>query len=377
MKKNKILFNFLYILFICVIFFGCDKVLAANELVCIYDVKDYDYSTMIVQDANGSISLWKYFNDGDTEYTTDITKPWWEKVDRVIEYETEYYDSYTKILTACPNYINYPLGGNGKIVLKDEDTLGSIDHKLKEQKEGKLDMSNYYKNFEQPNFFDQEIDNNEWTKLCKYNLSNKLYDEQYDSSTIELYYNNDLYVFKTSLILSAYNHQYIYTYFNLKNISNKCPENIYATVKVGGTVFLSRVYTRFYLYDPKNENAVHTLIYNLDSEIDNPSVEEIEIPKLDNCESLLGDPIEEGTPAWYLIKVFNVLKYVAIILLIVLSILDFVTATAAQNEDEMKKATSKVIRRALLCVLIFLLPTLIGFILKYIADRAVDLCGIK
>ena len=68
---------------------------------------------------------------------------------------------------------------------------------------------------------------------------------------------------------------------------------------------------------------------------------------------------------------------IAIILLIVLTIMDFATATASHDNDMIKKATSKAIKRALLCLVIFLLPTLIEFVLKYINERAVGLCGIK
>ena len=79
MKKNKILFNFLYILFICVIFFGCDKVLAAKKLVCLYKGAGVWYgrddpSTMVVQDENGHITIWEHLVDDI--YTTDINSKW-------------------------------------------------------------------------------------------------------------------------------------------------------------------------------------------------------------------------------------------------------------------------------------------------------------
>ena len=96
-----------------------------------------------------------------------------------------------------------------------------------------------------------------------------------------------------------------------------------------------------------------------------------------NCETLLGDPDVEGTPAYYLVFVFSVIKYVAIVILIVLSIIDFVGAVASHDNDILKKVVRKTLIRAILCVVIFLLPTIIEFILKYFADNAAGLCGIK
>jgi len=95
-----------------------------------------------------------------------------------------------------------------------------------------------------------------------------------------------------------------------------------------------------------------------------------------NCESLLGDPNIEGTTSFYLVVIFKVLKYVAIILLLVLSIMDFVGAVASSDSDIMKKAVNKLVKRAIFCVIIFILPTLIELILGLINDNAVASCDI-
>lgn len=94
------------------------------------------------------------------------------------------------------------------------------------------------------------------------------------------------------------------------------------------------------------------------------------------CESLFGDPDIEGTTSWYLVRVFRVMKYVAIILLLVLTIMDFVNAVASSDNDILKKATSKAIKRFVICIVIFILPTLIEFILQLLNDNAIDVCGI-
>ena len=124
----------------------------------------------------------------------------------------------------------------------------------------------------------------------------------------------------------------------------------------------------------------------IDEEI-KKSVEEIDAgynndydPTIDEqtCESLLGDPSPSDgakkTPAYYLNFIFKVLRYIAIILLIVLSTMDFVTAVAAQDDDSIKKAFNKAIKRLILCVVIFVLPTLIEFILQFIHTKSIEIC---
>ena len=92
------------------------------------------------------------------------------------------------------------------------------------------------------------------------------------------------------------------------------------------------------------------------------------------CEALLGLPTEKGSPAWYLSFIFKVLRYIAIIILIVLTIMDFVGAVASHDNDILKKAVGKATKRMILCVIIFLLPTLIEFILQIIAEKEIELC---
>lgn len=57
-------------------------------------------------------------------------------------------------------------------------------------------------------------------------------------------------------------------------------------------------------------------------------------------------------------------KYIAPVLVIILSILDFIKAIAAQNDDDMKKAQGKFVKRLIVAALLFLLPLIINFMLK-------------
>ena len=65
--------------------------------------------------------------------------------------------------------------------------------------------------------------------------------------------------------------------------------------------------------------------------------------------------------------VYNILKwakYIAPVLVIILTILDFIKALAAQSDDDMKKAQGKFIKRLIVAALLFLLPLIINFALK-------------
>lgn len=100
------------------------------------------------------------------------------------------------------------------------------------------------------------------------------------------------------------------------------------------------------------------------------------LESITECSALLGDPIEDiGSPAYYLVKAFHVIKYIALILLIVLSVVDVTGAIAKQDKDAMTKLLKKIMMRFILCVMIFLLPYLITLLLKYFVYRQTTLCG--
>ena len=54
--------------------------------------------------------------------------------------------------------------------------------------------------------------------------------------------------------------------------------------------------------------------------------------------------------------------------------MDFVSSTASQDTDSLKKAVNKVIKRLIICVIIFLLPMLIEYVLSFLNNRAIDMC---
>ena len=95
-----------------------------------------------------------------------------------------------------------------------------------------------------------------------------------------------------------------------------------------------------------------------------------------NCESYLG-PVKPGYPAYYLQFVFNLMKYIAIILLFVLTIIEFGKATVSSNQDAMKKAIQNTVKRFIIAVIIFFLPMLIEFLLQLLGVYSASTCGIS
>ena len=77
------------------------------------------------------------------------------------------------------------------------------------------------------------------------------------------------------------------------------------------------------------------------------------------CDSIFG-----GEFGLQLKQILNIIKFFVPILIIGLAVADFVKAITAQSQDELKKAVNKLIKRLIIGILIFVLPTLLEFILK-------------
>ena len=66
--------------------------------------------------------------------------------------------------------------------------------------------------------------------------------------------------------------------------------------------------------------------------------------------------------------VLLVFKIVIPLLLIIYGIIDLGKAVIASKDDEIKKATTSLTKRAIAAVVIFLLPTIVSFIMGIISD---------
>ena len=66
----------------------------------------------------------------------------------------------------------------------------------------------------------------------------------------------------------------------------------------------------------------------------------------------------------FLQQIFNVFKYLAPILVLVFSTMDFVKAAASQDKEALKKASKTALKRALLAILLFIIPTLLNYLFR-------------
>ncbi len=81
----------------------------------------------------------------------------------------------------------------------------------------------------------------------------------------------------------------------------------------------------------------------------------------------LGDPSDNKSVAYYLQIIFNVIKFIGPILVILFTIKDLLFMTAEQKMDgEIPKIGKKTIKRVIYAALIFFLPILINMILRFI-----------
>lgn len=97
------------------------------------------------------------------------------------------------------------------------------------------------------------------------------------------------------------------------------------------------------------------------------------------CKSFLGDPTKETSVAWLLQKLFNYIKVLGPILVILLSSLDFTRTILASDEETMKKAQKKLGVRLMCAVGIYFLPMLITLMINIVFGTADAnaICGIK
>lgn len=86
--------------------------------------------------------------------------------------------------------------------------------------------------------------------------------------------------------------------------------------------------------------------------------------------------IFKGRLGQFLMETWKLLKFAVPILIIGFAIVDFIKAMSSHDDSEVKKAANKLVKRLVIGVLFFVLPTLIEFILG-LADIEFGVCGIK
>lgn len=122
---------------------------------------------------------------------------------------------------------------------------------------------------------------------------------------------------------------------------------------------------------PKDENAC---IYKDGIYYDANGDEVTEVEFNESCNLDCG--IFGGNFGKLLKEVLAIIRFAVPVIIIGLSIVDFIKATTDQKDTEIKKAASRLVKRLIIGVIIFILPTLLEFVL-YLADIPYGTCGIK
>ncbi len=93
------------------------------------------------------------------------------------------------------------------------------------------------------------------------------------------------------------------------------------------------------------------------------------------CTQYLGSASEEGSIAEFLDEIYTLIKIGSILLVIVLSMMDF-TSSVTKTKDDLMEVIAKGVKRLIILIIILLLPTIIDLV-GTMLDKPEILCGIK
>lgn len=93
--------------------------------------------------------------------------------------------------------------------------------------------------------------------------------------------------------------------------------------------------------------------------------------------SILGDPNDENSVAWLLDKILTYSTLVGMVLVVVLSSIDFLKVIVNSSDDDMAKAGKKLALRLVFAILLFFVPTITNAILDLFGFTSDSTCGIQ
>lgn len=95
-----------------------------------------------------------------------------------------------------------------------------------------------------------------------------------------------------------------------------------------------------------------------------------------NCNTLLGNPADPNSVAWLIDKILTYATIAGMVLVVVLSSIDFLKVVTKGDDDEMAKASKKLATRLILAALLFFIPTLTNAMLNIFGLTSDSTCGI-
>ena len=131
----------------------------------------------------------------------------------------------------------------------------------------------------------------------------------------------------------------------------------------------------FLVFAPISVNAV--TVSDGVSVIENVKLNQNNLILIGADEPLLGYVDDEKSVAWLLQQVFNVIKIVGPVIVIVLSSIDFAKVIIKNDDEAMAKAQKKLIIRLILAASLFFIPLLVELALNIFGLTGSSTGGIK
>lgn len=343
--------KFYLLLLIVLSFFGySERVDAAQELTCIYKGGLQSSSTMLVQTSEG-----KFFVYTNTKNKPSIDDDGWDSIDdnaEKVDYEwdSKFYSNGT--LTSCPSYTRNKMKTNTEGVqytfyFYEEKTFWHLDYKLLKKHPYIPDRGNFTQDFTSDDDYSQEISDTRWIGTCNY-------------EDVILYFNREKLILKNknSLIYSSsagFSLNDLLEYYDQTRV---CPTRLYqkvdqTVVSVGNTF----QYVTYFLNN-KDNLYEEKFIEEGSSINDDTPVETPPDLEIDECGDLFSDEFL-GEINFYLM----VVRIAVPIILVGMCVVDITKAIFA-GEDEMKKVQTRLVKRFIAAILVFLMPTVLNFLLQ-------------
>ena len=98
--------------------------------------------------------------------------------------------------------------------------------------------------------------------------------------------------------------------------------------------------------------------------------------KKEECKAIFGDPKDKTSFGYYLNQVLRLIQYLGPILCGVLTIVEFVKATASQDKELLSKAAKKTLTRVILAIILFFIPLITNFLFDNVLGWY-GTCGIE
>ena len=278
----------------------------------------------------------------------------------------------------CPNYLfeRFTTKPNsnqitGFLFCDDRDCeyagYETYDYPLAKKEESKFtekwDESGEPEQNEQPdeyytNFYGDEvnltIEHTEWLKECAY-----IDEEREAAGLYELYFNDSQFAMRAEKNTEKALIQANFTLAELlKKNSKECPTALYYARD--GT------YVRFWLDD-----APKGALYYRDKMVLYEAKDPEPVPVPDPTPTDPCDIIPDEIREW-IGDALNLVKYVALAIVIVLGVLDFLKAAGSGEAEAMKKAGTDFLKRIIAVIILFLIPLIVDLILNLIEIYGAD-----